>query len=509
MRSVLLLLAACQSSPVLVSAAPVEGGAYPDRDGDGYGDPSGASALSGAFAGVDNALDCDDDDASVYPGAEETWADGFTDSDCDGALGDSHEVYTGPLWRGEGAGDEAGRRVANGGDLDSDGLGELLVAAPYAVTDGEDGGSVYRVVAGPGATLTAIGRLDGIAGSWLGSGLDGGVDVTGDGVPDVLVGAPGYGGDKSGGCALVSGADWADAGTLSIPKDAMGWVPGGIPDSYGGSACVFAGDVDGDGISEVAISAPYATLAPGIERVGLVALYSGVLVAAGVPLTLDDAIQVWVGDERQARLGNELAPMGDLDGDGAADLLISAWHNPVARIMSGRTGALLASISGDLLARPRRIGDVDGDGFADVAMVGPELRLHTDLAHTPFQMPPSAALVLRADAGFLDAQDLGDRDGDGAAETLLTAPYGQGGEAGWVGVVPGLAGLSLGVPHARVDVDALRLQASAASEDAYGYRSAQVPNLFGPGEDGLALGCYAQSDAGDHAGAVAAIPVPR
>jgi hypothetical protein len=58
---------------------------YPDIDGDGYGDPEGepidsCSALNGYAA---DATDCDDGDASAYPGAEDVWYDGV-DSDCEG-----------------------------------------------------------------------------------------------------------------------------------------------------------------------------------------------------------------------------------------------------------------------------------------------------------------------------------------------------------------------------------------------------------------------------------------
>lgn len=57
-----------------------------DLDGDGYGDPAGEVEACRAPVGfVDNGEDCDDDDASAWPGAAEDWTD-ETDSDCDGEV---------------------------------------------------------------------------------------------------------------------------------------------------------------------------------------------------------------------------------------------------------------------------------------------------------------------------------------------------------------------------------------------------------------------------------------
>ncbi|MCB9794292.1 MAG: putative metal-binding motif-containing protein [Alphaproteobacteria bacterium] len=58
---------------------------YADSDGDGYGDASSVLlACDQPSDGVSDATDCDDGDASAYPGAADTWYDGV-DSDCDGA----------------------------------------------------------------------------------------------------------------------------------------------------------------------------------------------------------------------------------------------------------------------------------------------------------------------------------------------------------------------------------------------------------------------------------------
>lgn len=71
----------CDDTDPTVGSGTIE--AYPDLDGDGYGDPLAGSMLCSATSGwVSDDTDCDDDDAATYPGAADTTGDGI-DSDCD------------------------------------------------------------------------------------------------------------------------------------------------------------------------------------------------------------------------------------------------------------------------------------------------------------------------------------------------------------------------------------------------------------------------------------------
>ncbi|MFN7146597.1 MAG: putative metal-binding motif-containing protein, partial [Myxococcota bacterium] len=80
-----------------------------DLDGDGH------AALD---AGGD---DCDDADPAVFGEAPETWADGFTDNDCDDEIEAVTLVYGTGVWTGTRAGGELGRRVGPLGDVTGDG----------------------------------------------------------------------------------------------------------------------------------------------------------------------------------------------------------------------------------------------------------------------------------------------------------------------------------------------------------------------------------------------------
>jgi hypothetical protein len=96
---------------------------------------------------------------------------------------------------GAAAGDELGTWVARGGDPDGDGFGDLLVGAPGSDAGEPGGGAAYLFdgpLVGPSrAPSSALATyLGGFPGDEAGTAVVGGGDVDGDGIDDVLIGAP-------------------------------------------------------------------------------------------------------------------------------------------------------------------------------------------------------------------------------------------------------------------------------------------------------------------------------
>ena len=188
-------------------------------------------------------------------------------------------------------------------------------------------------------------------------------DVDGDSHADFVVGAPRSLADL-GGCALVySGATGVLINRL------------GCADSldYLGVALAGLGDVNGDGVPDFAVGAPYAPVT------GAVYVYSGSTRA--VIRRLDGGLDAGLIG---SRFGWAVAATGDLDGDGRGDLLVGAPLATSGGIQrcgsvfaySGATGSILLRVDGSVSDEgfgesADGIGDVDGDGTRDLLIGGP------------------------------------------------------------------------------------------------------------------------------------------
>ena len=148
----------------------------------------------------------------------------------------------------------------------------------------------------------------GQVGREFGLALAGVGDVDGDGVPDLAVGAP-----EQGRVFLFSGATGQRLRTLNNPTPQAG--------ARFGRALAGVGDVDGDGVPDLTVGAPGQDV-EGRDTQGQVFLFSG---ATGQQLrTLNNPTP-----QAGARFGRELAGVGDVDGDGVSDLAVGAPFQPV------------------------------------------------------------------------------------------------------------------------------------------------------------------------------------
>jgi hypothetical protein len=365
---------------------------------------------------------------------------------------------------GEAAGDQFGWVSAPVPDVNGNGAPEVLVGAPFHASGGASAGRVYLFDGRTGAELY---HVDGAAGERLGSAVRDAGDVDGDGTGDLIVGGPG---GVPGVARVLSGVDGSEIHAIRI---------GTSGDAFGYAVCN-AGDVDLDGVPDHAIGARFEDSAG--NNAGRVYVVSG----ADGSTVLRSILGLAAGHT----LGTAVANLGDVTGDGRAELAIGA-----ANAGSGSRGRVYVhDLANDVrlytLAPDANgaefgqffvdaAGEIDGDGFPDL-YVG-------DFADTSgrgraylFSGPTGARLRTFAGGvgdGFGIGRPLGDLDGDGRTEMLL---------ASWTNS-SGAAGAGRAAVYAGSDGTRLRTVTSTTAGENFGFDAHGLGDVDGDGEPELVV----------------------
>ncbi len=358
---------------------------------------------------------------------------------------------------GQYGGDELGSALGTAGDVNRDGYDDLLVGAA-GYPDGSAYGKVYLYHGGAnGLGTTAAWAASGqSAGQRFGAAVATAGDVNADGYADAVIGAP-----------LGNKVYVYHGGPGGLAPSAA-WTKTGDAGSQFGYAVGMAGDVNGDGYSDIVIGAPMLDPA-GLADAGRASGYYGAV--GGLSSSPSWSVD---GATAGSRLGAAVGTAGDVNGDGYADVVIGAYGTESLagqiRLYQGSPAGLSLTpdrtASGEAAAdrlglAVRAAGDVNGDGFGDVVAGAPgydgpgganagRATVYHGAADAPSQDEPGWwAYATRAEtAGDLNGDGYGDvvvgseltakaspitaagpgyrawRTGRGQAQPVLAAPWG-------------------------------------------------------------------------------------
>ncbi|RKY20110.1 MAG: hypothetical protein DRQ55_08790 [Planctomycetota bacterium] len=296
-----------------------------------------------------------------------------------------------------------GWSVASLGDLDGDGTTDIAVGALQDDSSNNDAGAIYILFLNPNGTVKAEQRITGAQGgfgvflealAWFGCSIANLGDVDGDGVIDLGVGS--FGDSENG---VFRGAMYVlflnSDGTVKAHQkinDSNGGLSADILDGDEfGWAAAGLGDLDGDGVEDMAVGAILDDSGNGdAGAVYVLFLNSDGTVKQHVKISSEAAGFETLLDQ-QDHFGRGVANIGDLNGDGVTDLAVGAVWDDDGAEKAGATYVLLMASDGTVIGEQKisategnfsatlqegdtfgnslaPLGDLNADGSLDIAV---------------------------------------------------------------------------------------------------------------------------------------------
>ncbi|MCB0728213.1 MAG: FG-GAP repeat protein [Ignavibacteriae bacterium] len=263
---------------------------------------------------------------------------------------------------GEGGSDDFGISVSSAGDVNGDGYSDVLVGANNY--GGAFEGRAYVYYGGSSMNNVADLKITGGNFNWLGFSVSSAGDMNGDGYSDIIIGAPisGTGGRANLYLNSMTGADIEDE-----------FFAGAAANDQFGTSVSSAGDMNGDGFNDIIIGAPLNDA--GGNNAGRAYIYFGGSIMDNV------ADRIMTGTAAGDQFGTSVSSAGDVNGDGFSDVIIGAYLNDAGGSDAGRAYIYFGGNSPDTIAdvimtgatavdqfrySVSSAGDVNGDGFSDV-----------------------------------------------------------------------------------------------------------------------------------------------